>query len=59
MPKMPISLAARAAHCRNYGADLRRLADRTLGEFDRERLLRLADEFERLARSIETVRLAA
>ena len=56
---MPVSLPDRAAHYRNYAADLRRLAERTWGDFDREKLLRLAEQFDRFATSIENVLLAA
>jgi hypothetical protein len=56
---MPVSLPERAAHYRDYAADLRRLAGRTWNEFDREKLLRLAKELDGFAESIERVTLAA
>ena len=56
---MPVSLPERATHYRDYAADLRRLAGRTWNEFDREKLLQLAKQFDRFAESIERVMLAA
>ena len=56
---MPVSLPERAAHYRDYAADLRRLAGRTWNEFDREKLLRLAKQFDRFAENIEHVTLIA
>ena len=56
---MPVSLPERAAHYRDYAADLRRLADRTWSEFDRKKLLQLAKQFDCFAESIERVALTA
>lgn len=55
----PVSLPDRAAHYRDYAADLRLLAGRTWNEFDREKLLSLARQFNRFAESIEYVIPAA
>ena len=52
---MPVSLPERAAHYRDYAADMRRLAGSTWHEFDREKLLGLADQFDGFAESIERV----
>jgi hypothetical protein len=49
----------RAARYRNYAAFLRQLANRTSTETARAQLTRLADEFERLAASIQRSPLAA
>ena len=46
---MPVSLPERAAHYRDYAADMRRLAGSTWHEFDREKLLGLADQFDGFA----------
>jgi hypothetical protein len=56
---MPLSPHARAAQYRDYAADLRRLADRTHADIDRQQLVRLADKFELLAGSHEQTTLAA
>jgi hypothetical protein len=49
----------RAARYRNYAAFLRQLAARTRADTARAQLRRLADEFDRLALSIQRATLAA
>ena len=50
---MPLSPEARSAQYRNYAYDLRRLARRAHIDVERQQLTDLADEFDRLAESLE------
>ena len=50
---MPLWPEARSAQYRDYADDLRRLADRVHTNVERQRLTDLADEFDRLAESLE------
>ena len=50
---MPLWPESRSAQYRDYADDLRRLAGRAHIDVERQRLTDLADEFDRLAESLE------